>query len=128
MDSKLLCSQPVAARYREFDSPGKRPLDSKPDISSSARPMKNPRVVKVDDVFDLFLNAEDLSPKILEKMDKGLRSPHELKQTLSNNAGKHMRNSKNTRKVHVLLPGQTAARSIRRNVGRMFKIFHVSQK
>jgi hypothetical protein len=42
--------------------------------------------------------------------------------------GKHMCNSEDTREVHVLLPGETAARSIRRNVGRMFEIFHVSQK
>jgi hypothetical protein len=128
LDSKFLCSQPVAARYREFDSPRKRLIDSKPDTSSSTRPMKNPGVVKADDAFDVFLNAEYLFPKILKKMAKDLGSSYELKQRLSNNAGKHMRNSKNTRKVHVLLPGETAARSIRRNVGRMFKIFHVSQK
>jgi hypothetical protein len=48
--------------FKTFDSPGKRPLDSKPDTSSSARPVKKSRVVKVDDLFDLFLNAEDLSP------------------------------------------------------------------
>ena len=114
--------------FKTFDHSGKRLLDSKPDTSSSARPVKKPRVVKVVHVSDLFLNAEDISPKILEKMAKDLRSSHELKQTLSNNAGKHMCNSKDTREVHVLLPGETAARSIRRNVGRMFKIFHVSQK
>jgi hypothetical protein len=114
--------------FKPFDNPGKRPLDSKPDTSSSVRSMKNPRVVKVDDVFDVFLNAEYLFPKILKKMAKDLGSSYELKQTLSNNPGKHMRNSKDTREIHVLLPGETAAQSIGRNVGRMFKIFHVSQK
>ena len=90
--------------------------------------MKNPRVVKVDGVLDVFLNADYLFLKILKNMAKDLGSSYELKQTLSNNAGKYMRNSKDTQQVHVLLPGETAARSIRRNVGRMFKIFHVSQK
>ncbi|CAN9351189.1 unnamed protein product [Alternaria sp. RS040] len=58
--------------------------------STSARPVKNLRVVKVDDVLDVFLNAEDLSPKILKRMAKDLGSSYELKQTPSNDLRREM--------------------------------------
>jgi len=56
--------------FETLDETKKRPIDNVSGVSKPGTPAKKPRLVNIGENFRAFLNGEELSSKILERMAK----------------------------------------------------------
>ena len=56
--------------FKTLDETKKRPIDNVSGASKPGTPAKKPRLVNIGENFKAFMNGEELSSKILERMAK----------------------------------------------------------